>query len=76
MTRKKRAWEILEVAEEGDVVSRLFDIFILGLIFLNVTAVILVSVDRLEAKYAAYFDTFELFSVADLRIPGPSLVLH
>lgn len=42
MARKKRAWELLEVAKEGDVASRLFDIFILGLIFLNVTAVILV----------------------------------
>lgn len=51
------------MAKEGDVASRLFDIFILGLIFLNVTAVILVPVESLESKYAEYFDAFELFSV-------------
>ncbi len=61
---KRRTWEILEVAQPGDTASRLFDIFILGLIFLNVAAVVLVSVQRLEERFFTFFETFELLSVA------------
>ncbi len=38
---KKRVFEILEVAATGDTVSRIFDIFIMTLIAVNVVAVIL-----------------------------------
>lgn len=60
---RKRIWEILEAAEEGDTASRCFDVFILSLIFLNVAAVILVSVESLEKSYEAHFYLFEVFSV-------------
>lgn len=63
MDVKIRTWKILEVAQAGDKISRLFDIFILSLIFLNVMAVILVSVQSLEERYDTYFTAFELFSV-------------
>jgi len=37
-------WELLEVAKPGDVSGRIFDIFILTLIFLNVVAVVIGTV--------------------------------
>lgn len=64
MNVRARTWEILEVAQAGDKMSRRFDIFILSLIFLNVTAVILVSVQSLEEQYSSLFTAFEIFSVA------------
>ena len=48
---KKRVFEILEVASDGDVFSRIVDIFIMALILTNVMAVILETVGSLAAKY-------------------------
>jgi voltage-gated potassium channel len=64
MTRiKLRVYEVLEVAKPGDKASRVFDIFIISLIFLNVLAVIFQTVQSL-AKYEVFFNAFEIFSVA------------
>ena len=41
---RKRTWEVLEAALDGDVASRVFDVSILTLIVLNVAAVIVESV--------------------------------
>ncbi|MBU7024916.1 MAG: ion transporter, partial [Theionarchaea archaeon] len=60
---KTRLYQILEVASEDDPVSRLFDIFIITLIFLNVLAVILETVESLFAQYEDVFATFEVISV-------------
>jgi len=60
---KKRLYEILEVAAIGDRISKLFDIFIMTLITLNVIAVILATVERLNLQYQYYFRVFEIFSV-------------
>ncbi len=60
---KKRVYEIFEVASPGDVASRIFDVFILILIFLNVITVILETVERFAAHYYFFFKTFELLSV-------------
>ena len=60
---KKRLWEIVEVAESGDNASRYFDISILTLIFLNVVAVIISSVQSINETYADFFYKFELISV-------------
>lgn len=62
-TIKKRLWEIVEVAEAGDRVSKIFDISILVLIFFNVIAVIIGSVKSFEQKYSTEMYYFELFSV-------------
>jgi voltage-gated potassium channel len=59
---KKRVYEILEVAETDDKISRYFDIFIIILICLNVVAVILETVARF-ATYKLFFNTFERISV-------------
>lgn len=64
MEIRKRVWEIVEIAKPGDVVSKYFDIFILALIFLNVLAVILESVESLERRFHLAFEIFEFFSVA------------
>ena len=64
MNMQKRTWEILEVAEEGDRVSRWFDIFILALIFLSVAAVIGGSVPSVAERYGGALYWFEVFSVA------------
>lgn len=60
---KKRTYEILEVAAPGDVASRIFDIFIVVLIFLNVLAVILGTIEKLSIQFSDFFKIFEIFSV-------------
>jgi voltage-gated potassium channel len=60
---KHRVWEILDVAKPGDVPSKVFDVFILALIFLNVVAVIAGTVKPIEDRYERVFHWFEVFSV-------------
>jgi voltage-gated potassium channel len=65
---KKRIFEILEVAKPGDIPSRTFDIFIMGLISVNVIAVILETVKSLSIQYGIFFRNFEIFSIAVFTI--------
>ena len=65
---KKRIFEILEVATPGDRPSRIFDIFIMTLISLNIIAVILETVESLSSKYMPFFRNFEIFSVVIFTI--------
>ena len=58
-----RTLEILDQAEGNDITSKLCDYFILGLVFLNIVAVVLESVSSLYDIYAIYFTIFELISV-------------
>ena len=60
---KRRTYEILEVASPGDKPSRIFDIFIISLIFLNVVAVVLETVQNLSVLHRSFFRSFELVSV-------------
>jgi voltage-gated potassium channel len=64
MKIRERIWEIVEPDKTGDPVSRAFDIFILALIFLNVIAVIIGSVQSVEERWATFLDAFEMISVA------------
>lgn len=50
--------------EPGDDEGRWFDVFIICLIVLNVTAVVLETVWWINARFAHLFDLFEMFSVA------------
>ena len=52
------------ILEPGDEDSKYFDPFIIGLIFLNVAAVVLETVDWIYLRYASLFDAFNIFSVA------------
>ena len=61
---RRRLWEVVEVARPGDRASRIFDSAILGLIVLNVVAVIVESMGSMQARYGAFFSRFEVFSVA------------
>ena len=68
MTSEKRVWEILEAAGAGDKLSKTFDIFILSLIFLNVVAVIVGTVQSIQEDYSAILNQFEVFSVVVFTI--------
>lgn len=61
---KYRVCKILDLAEPQDLTSKCFDIFILGLIFLNLMAVALETVDSLYEQYQFWFQAFEVFSIA------------
>jgi len=63
MNIKKRTWEIVEAAKTGDTPSRIFDYFILILIFLNVIAVIIGSVQSVQEQWGRFLQVFETISV-------------
>ncbi len=63
MNIRKRVWEIVEVAKPDDTTSKVFDVFILALICLNVAAVILESMEPLDQRFHLAFEVFEYFSV-------------
>ncbi len=64
-TLKNRIFGILE---PGDEDSKYFDPFIMGLILLNVVAVILETVDWIHDRYALIFGAFNIFSIAVFTI--------
>lgn len=51
------------MARPGDTPSRVFDVAILALIFLNVVAVILGSVAAVQARFGLFLEVFEVGSV-------------
>lgn len=61
---RRRVYEVMEIAHGEDRASRIFDVFIVTLIVLNVAAFIAETVPWLYAAYHPYFFAFELFSVA------------
>lgn len=65
---KNRIFGILEIASAGDLPSRIFDVFIMTLISLNVVAVILETVKSLSSRFMFFFRAFEVFSVAVFTI--------
>jgi len=60
---KIRINQIINVAKPGDTASKVFDIFIMTLIALNVIAVILETVESLAQQFTSFFWTFEVVSV-------------
>lgn len=61
---RHRAWAIVEMMHAGDAASARFHALIMGLIVLNVIAVVLGSVDALALRWGRWFDVFEMISVA------------
>lgn len=60
---KNRTWEILSTAKHGDYPAVFFQWFMLGLILLNVIAVILSTVNSINQQFNKFFNWFEAFSV-------------
>jgi voltage-gated potassium channel len=55
---------IYGILEPGDEDSKYFDPFIMGLIILNVAAVVLETVQSIYSAYAPFFHIFDVFSLA------------
>ncbi len=60
---KTKIYYIIEKAEDGDVLSKIFDISIMMLILCNILAIILQSHATLAVRYKHEFYVFELASV-------------
>ena len=60
---QKRVFNILEATPEGGLPGRIFEVFIVTLIFLNVTAVIIETVEPIFKKNPTFFDDFDKLSV-------------
>ena len=65
---RKRLYEVLEVAKPNDQLSRMFDVFIISLILLNVVMLVISTVPEIGLKYANAFEVFEALSVAIFTI--------
>ena len=65
---RKRVFEVVESGRERDLLSHIFDWFLISLILLNVIAFAAETVVGLQEKWAQEFYYFELFSVAVFSI--------
>ena len=61
---RNRVHDVLEVSENDDLFSRIIYLGLIGLITLNVLAIIIESIDAIAVAYQPYFQMFELVSVA------------
>ena len=61
---RRRTYEVLEKAGEGDRLSQAVDIVIIAVILANMAAVVLESFEGLYERYAGWFAALELVSVA------------
>lgn len=59
---------LLDAGHSEEPLARFVDLFLIGLISLNVFAVIFESMPEVYAEHAFYFDAFEVFSVAFFTI--------
>jgi voltage-gated potassium channel len=62
MTLRKWAYNLLEPSE-GNPAAKAVELLLISLIFLNITAVILESIEDVNKIYAPYFHELEYFSV-------------
>jgi len=61
---RNRVHDILEVSENDGLFYRIIDFGLIGLITLNVFAIIIESIDAIAVAYQPHFQMFELVSVA------------
>lgn len=57
---KRRIFEIISRAEDGDRASRVFDISVMVLIIVSVLSIILQSFEGLAERYATVFSVLEI----------------
>ena len=60
---RKRLYQVLETSKNEDSLSKFFDIFIIVLIILNVLALILSTIPRINSQFSTAFEVFEIFSI-------------
>ncbi len=60
---RKRTYQILENSSPGDGANQLCAFLLLGLICLNVAAVVIGSIPSVHDRYGHWFDAFETFSI-------------
>ena len=65
---KKRVFEIVNKAEEGDHASKIFDWSIMLLIALSILSIVFESFAEIQAKWHATFQAFEIITVAVFTI--------
>lgn len=63
MRVRRRVFEIVEAARPGDRASKVFDLAIIGLIVLNVAAMIAESMPECAARWPGFFMAFERVSI-------------
>ena len=68
MNIKKRVFEIISRANDGDTASKVFDGFIMTLISFSVLSIILESFKNIASTYSLLFSAFENFSVMAFMI--------
>ena len=61
---RNRVHDVLEVSENDDLFSLIIDFGLIGLITLNVLAIIVESIDAIAVAYEPHFQMFALVSVA------------
>ena len=63
-TLRQKVYQVIETGRGDNRHSRIFDVSMMGLILLNVAAVVMETVPSYQAAYGAQFDAFNVFSVA------------
>ena len=58
-----KIYDIMEPDDTSPAAEQVFMLFIMGLIVLNVAAVILETVDSIDARYGKFFDVFNIVSI-------------
>jgi voltage-gated potassium channel len=65
---RRRTFDVLERADDGDRLSQLLDLCLISLILLSATAIILESIEPIYAAYQSWFFYFETFTVGVFSI--------
>lgn len=63
MTLRRRLYLTLEPTEKGGILERIFEIFLIIIIILNIAAIVLDSVKEVHAEYQHFFERFETISI-------------
>ncbi len=64
MPNRRRVYELLEIAQAGDSLSKAVDAFLIVLIVLNVIAVVVETLPSMAGQYQAAFLLFDYFSAS------------
>lgn len=57
------AYKLLDSEDSGSVAARFLEVGLLALIFLNIVALVLESVEEINAEYGQFFTSLEFFSI-------------